>query len=594
MFVWVKSIGSEEQALKVVWTAGNVSGLKRAITLERRALCLPDLEVLSVRSKNTSDDTYDLGVDAYVPIPKAGEIGSTEDLPYFFTTKGAQDIEMPSATFLKPSASASSIAKELPEIYDVFAQVCLEGTFIPNARLQKLVELNVDEQEVITFQCSLERSVRYVDTFRNLPDGSAEALVEGNMYNLIAIIAGYCGGKKKITFGQENLIKNRGVHLAGSASGQYCMFGGKELFNSPVVLGSAVSGVESSLRCCLPQLVALCGSACIELHRLGLPRELCVVPGVAMAGASCQFYAVYLVEDNFPVLVALSSALCPFGSLEQQFTIAQWGLRFAACAVATADLLTQSRAAERPHTAVSLNMAGYFAKPIRNGWPLLNHNPWGFIQRHILSCSQMNVRLNRIMRLYEKLRLSCRGEAVDIKSLVLFPEGVVTMPQNDAPIESKALLELLTRECAQNGFSSASGLCGCPVILFPRLSEADGWRTDKPPPTHRDSYLTQLRAAGEALNRAHIAHLDLRPSNIMWRAVCPSAVEFYVIDFEDAELFDHVIPEEFVNAVVRASDHRYPFRYEDHHEKTQLAKKFHNDYFVEAITQWAMSEEVSQ
>lgn len=90
MFVWVKSIGGEEQALKVVWTAGNVSGLKRAITLERQALCLPGLEVLSVRSKNSSDDTYDLGVDAHVPIPKAGEIGSTEDLPYFFTIKGAQ------------------------------------------------------------------------------------------------------------------------------------------------------------------------------------------------------------------------------------------------------------------------------------------------------------------------------------------------------------------------------------------------------------------------------------------------------------------------------------------------------------------------
>jgi len=46
-----------------------------------------------------------------------------------------------------------------------------------------------------------------------------------------------------------------------------------------------------------------------------------------------------------------------------------------------------------------------------------------------------NSRLNHIMRLYERIRLSCEGKQleVDVKNLILFPEGVVSVPGNNVP-----------------------------------------------------------------------------------------------------------------------------------------------------------------
>ena len=186
--------------------------------------------------------------------------------------------------------------------------------------------------------------------------------------------------------------------------------------------------------------------------------------------------------------------------------------------------------------------------------------------------------------------MACKGNVVDVKSVVLFPEGVVSVPGDDV-LESNDLRKLLIRGCVRDGFTGLD-LRYRPLILFPRLSVANNWRNDKPSPTHREDYLVQLQAENTALNAAHVAHLDERPANVMWRPVVgeeSSQVELRLIDFEDAELFDHVIPSEFVTAVVMLSDPRYPFTSGD--EKcVQLAKKLHNDFFLEAVSQWVISE----
>jgi hypothetical protein len=91
-----------------------------------------------------------------------------------------------------------------------------------------------------------------------------------------------------------------------------------------------------------------------------------------------------------------------------------------------------------------------------------------------------------------------------------------------------------------------------------------------------------------------VAHLDERPANIMWKALINAEnehVELRLIDFEDAVFFDHVISSEYVAAVVRRLDLRYPFKNGDE-KSIQFAKKFHNDFFYEALLlQWMASEE---
>jgi len=66
-------------------------------------------------------------------------------------------------------------------------------------------------------------------------------------------------------------------------------------------------------------------------------------------------------------------------------------------------------------------------------------------------------------------------------------------------------------------------------------------------------------------------------------------VELYLIDFEDAILFNFVIPPQFVNIVVYNGDTRYPFTAGDE-ETVQVAKQLHKDFFLEAVSQWASSD----
>lgn len=149
---------------------------------------------------------------------------------------------------------------------------------------------------------------------------------------------------------------------------------------------------------------------------------------------------------------------------------------------------------------------------------------------------------------------------------------------------------MLMKECVANGFIGLN-LRYRPLILFSRLSANEGWCTTKPSAQYRQHYLEQLKLANNTLNTAKIAHLDERPVNIMWRERVNGEfpqVELRLIDFEDAVLFDDVIPAEFVKVVVESQDWRYPFKSGDQN-KMQFASQLHNDFFYEAISQWTVS-----
>lgn len=223
-----------------------------------------------------------------------------------------------------------------------------------------MLESRPDEKTVRSFKCSLELCLQSAGTFRDIPGGSESVLVDPNLQAMLRIMAKYSSG---LTFAEVNITVAH-MYLASTASPEHCLqFYHRRLPYAQVVVGAEAKGTESSVQKCFPQLLAVCGSSAIDMHRFGLPREDCVVPGIAMAGSCCQFCAVYLLQDNFPVFVALSPVLSLSDSYKKQYAVAEWCLRLVAFATATADKLT-SLSESAISVVPRLNMSGYFAKPV--------------------------------------------------------------------------------------------------------------------------------------------------------------------------------------------------------------------------------------
>lgn len=66
-------------------------------------------------------------------------------------------------------------------------------------------------------------------------------------------------------------------------SPEYCLHINKGLFMDTIVVDSEAKGTEASIEMCYPQLIAICGSVSIGLHKMGLQREDCVVLGIGFS-----------------------------------------------------------------------------------------------------------------------------------------------------------------------------------------------------------------------------------------------------------------------------------------------------------------------
>lgn len=127
---------------------------------------------------------------------------------------------------------------------------------------------------------------------------------------------------------ERKTLPPNGLLLCGGCSAKHCLITLESDGNSCVLIGSDANGQDESARNCYPELLACCGESAVELYRAGLKLEDAVVPGIAIMGSAIQFCAVYLIPDVFPVMVALSPALDPLGSLSIQDEISKWCLRF--------------------------------------------------------------------------------------------------------------------------------------------------------------------------------------------------------------------------------------------------------------------------
>ena len=494
------------------------------------------------------------------------------------------------ATATTASVTTSKLVDDEPNVLDLYGHVCGPGTYVPNIRIQKyLIDAKIDQQDILGFQDDLSHVLKYVDSFRGVAGGSETVIVESNLQNLLRMMS---SNKFQLHCMKLKLPIS---HIASACSSEHCLY--YQSGNTQhVLVGTEAKGIEYSIRHCYAQLLSVCGSSCIELLRKGVALTDCVIPGIALSGSTLQVCAVYLLRDSCPVMVALTPELCLFGSLQEKHAIADWCLRVKNFALETLGLLNPPAALPPPVT-LCLNMDGYFVKPVRiiakvrpsHGANEFNNSNWTFS-------------LNHVMQLYEQLRLKSPLELGDIRQLVLFPEGVVTMPGEGLHLDQlSAIRGLLQSSYDMDRFKHVELFC--PLILFPQLSDETGWSVSKPSEDLRESYLTKLRLAVRALNAAEIAHLDLRPANIMWRrrvnestassvattlsVSVAGEVDLRLIDFEDALFFGHKLHPDVFEYLIR--DARYPFDFRQSNVNTR-AKMEHNEFFLEAVSQWAFSE----
>jgi serine/threonine protein kinase len=125
-----------------------------------------------------------------------------------------------------------------------------------------------------------------------------------------------------------------------------------------------------------------------------------------------------------------------------------------------------------------------------------------------------------------------------------------------------------------------------PVIIFEHLKPTDSWSNSRPPNEKATKYLKTLKKAISVLTDAKVAHMDLRPSNIMWRwNQEKQKIEIKIIDFEDAVIFGEKI--RFIERLKYDVMHRYPLM---NTKEREYASSYHNDWFFHSIQLWLIDK----
>jgi len=166
-----------------------------------------------------------------------------------------------------------------------------------------------------------------------------------------------------------------------------------------------------------------------------------------------------------------------------------------------------------------------------------------------------------------------------LREYVAYPVGLMCIPTDIKQLFMKPITAML-----EEHFRGFQGLQNAPVIMFQNLS---GWRNDRPMvEIEVESYITKLTIAVDYLNQAGVAHMDLRPSNIMWQWNKEmNSVDIQIIDFEDAVTFGSKI--RFVEILKADACRRYPIMDD---KNSEYASAYHNNWFLVSIKLWLKDE----
>lgn len=521
--------------------------------------------------------------------------------------------------FVNPNMSASAIAENKNRsIYDVFALPCSPQSYIPNRRLQMLLQrysaLSDDADSLKCFEYALRTNLNVLNSWKYSAGGSESSVCDPNLNNYLSRI------NERILVGQATTVTKGLLPFKLVLATQASKTEHRIQCQNFVLIGSEAKGVGSSHYEAMVQGFQISSDSAVHMWRCGLPTENAVVPLILSYSDCFCIYAVYLLPHCYPVLVQLSAPLT-YLTFEGRCGLARWGIALARFAEETMECI-RNREPERTEMVYGLHIAtSLFYKPLRN-----YHKSGAASAGALLdSGSSHRIYLESLMMVYHHLSdVPCAND------FFLFPLGVISYPSLEAKAINSKICEIM-RENIEKYFSNSNDLLrgGCPVVVYDLLSP-DCWYTEKPPSNAVESYISCVKKAVEILNTARVAHMDLRPANILWRVVTPrsgsgsahsaaavacedggaakrrrvdiapqsglcappaqsvtesvtdAVVEIRVIDLEDAVPFGF----HFRHTDVLRSDSRYPVHPNDTRERIP-ADAFHNDWFFEAVSSWA-------
>ena len=487
--------------------------------------------------------------------------------------------------FVNPEMSASQIASTNRSLYDVFGLPCSLDSYVPNSRLRELIskyesfscEVNDD---VRSFEHSLRLELKSLHTWKYSSGGSESKICDPNLAHFLTMI----NNRVSVAI-KHSAVKKDSLHFKLALAKQRSKPEHRIEWKDFVLMGSEAKGVEHSVYEALIQGMELGGDAAVHMWRCGLSTELAVVPVVLSIGDCFCIYAVYLIPDCYPVIVQLSPPLS-YLTLEGRCCIARWGIVLAQFAVETTQhLMLQANVRDkiqqvRQEQPLGLYIAhNLFFKPLRD----YHKSGGGDSSECVLDVgSHLRTNLELLMLAYNRIHV-----VENARDYFLFPLGVVSYPSEGSPSHSSRIRDVMDA-CISKHFLYHLSLVrnGCPVIVYDEL-DGGSWSNDKPPEDLVDSYIDCVANAVNVLNAAKIAHMDLRPGNILWRRTECSTVQIQLIDLEDAIPFGFYI--RFADILRR--DSRYPV-FDDDDRELIPAGALHNDWFNVTVAAWARQTDI--
>jgi hypothetical protein len=476
----------------------------------------------------------------------------------------------PLPTFNRVDISASALTRNANRhIYGAFSLPVYYDTFIPNERLNCLTNeyksLRPNDLNVMGVELLFREQLRTIISWELPECGSASSITNSTVRAYLSAI------NMRVNSGRGTVVSNDTVamdlKMAGSCSDPQYRIQSLQ-YPSDIVLGSGAIGTESSPFAALIHCFHLCVDAALHLLERGLRRTDCVVPGIVSCRDCLQICAVYLMPESYPVITWLSPLLM-IACLQDRIELSRWAICLAKFAADTVDLLNALPSYSTKAVSIALASKLVF-KQVREYALDADGN------LDVGNGSTAHSRLDMMMRVYQRLSVI---EGSD--KCILFPCGIIGNPTADADKYS-AGIRLAVEKCQRDYFSGVKLDAFRPLVVFEELSGNDGWSTVRPPSHLVAAYLEKLQLAVHVLNTAEVAHMDLRPTNIICREIDGAKdIELRVIDFESSVPFDIAIEQP---SALRY-DARYPVLFED--ERTVIpACANHNVWFLNAITAW--------
>lgn len=462
--------------------------------------------------------------------------------------------------------SASKICKFGRDYYDCFGLPLSTEAYVPNLRIRKLLksynDVNNCSDDVAWLEYVLAGSFQSCHTWMGVRRESETIINDPNsiiVLNLIKTIEEtLCVGSTQSHF--DFILASNSSKPERSIR-----------YHNYFVMCTESKGRDASSFASLVQGFEIGADAAAYMWRQGVVSDDVVVP-VMLSFADCmQFYAVYLIPECYPVIVCLSPALSCVTSCGR-LEIARWIIALRGFLKDTIAILDRPNRIARPRRRLGLYIDQFFFKPLCD----LHKN---FQQSNDKIGVLCRSSLEHIMSIYQRIYL-----VEDSDKYFLFPVGVLTFPPTSSRANRQKINNILEKFFMKyfQPLMHEIREGGSIVVAFPLLSEEEGWSNGTPPENYVQQYVHELSRAVEILDTAGVAHMDLRPSNIMWRINPVDNLEMRVIDLEDAEMFGQYIQ---LWEVLKA-DLRYPVLCDD--DGPKRASRIHNQWFLDSVSAWAL------